>query len=522
MLHAPGVAELQLQSLASMATAAALLNGADVSGIDATPINPANPPLELAQLAEDFCNRYPVDANAMDYLLSSPTEVQARVVQEFRPPHEGEGDYSALLTAFVKRCRADMRIAAPRQDPGGLAGSSFVQQPAVEVTQTSVDAFFARYPVDDRARDYFGCSRQEIQEKVMREFRPPREGEQDYSSLFMSFVKRCRSEVRYGHPAAPSGAPAPLTFEVPKALGGTWTGTVTTSGRAPPPAAGPAHGLESFALRYPIDDRARDYFSTAPVEVQERVLREFRPQREGEADYSMLFMAFVKRCRQFQRQDSWNAQPQPRHALQGGGAPITGELGQPAANVEVLGPGVEGLEAFSRRFPIDDRCFNFLAESSAEVRERVVNTFVPPRPNDTDFSGPVTAYIRECRRVLPPGPGLSLPSAAPTYAPQGHASSNGGGQGGGQGAENLPNVAAAAGLSSEELNLFLQRFPIDARAVDYLGSSTPVVVGRVIREFAPRQEGETDYSALVMAYIKRCRGDERSGWEPSWKRARAF
>lgn len=560
------------------------------------PVAEVNPPAEITQLAEDFCRRYPVDANAMDYLLTSTPEVQARVVQEFRPPREGEGDYSALLTAFVKRCRGDARsqggpLPPPQQAhpaaaagspllPGGtivgaggqlltlspagvyvevqpeamgqMAGGWGAQQdasfagngmpmPPDQPLPGTLDSFLLRYPVDERAIDYFTCQRQEVQEKVLRDFRPPREGDNDYSSLFMSFVKRCRADSRYsGAGPPPSTGPAPgppaqrtLVYATPAPLlaAGGGAAAYVGGGFAPDQGlaqaqAGAGGGLDALAARYPIDDRAYDYFSTCSPEVQDRIVREFRPPREGEADYSSLFMSFVKRCRQgAPRQDAYLtpfAQAPQMQPMQQGTAPGGGGCGGIGA---MLSSGPEGLEAFRLRFPVDERALAYLAESSEEVRERVLNTFVPPRPDDMDFSAPVTAYVRECRRLLDPG-SLGLPAAAPQqqqqHMPQMQMQP--------QPAADAAGAFAGADGVGDELNSFLQRYPVDARALDYLSTSSPGVLSRVIREFAPKQEGDSDYSPLVMAFTKRLRGEERTGvmsmpggfLEPPWKRPRAY
>lgn len=549
-----------------------------------------NPPEEITKVAEDFCNRYPVDANAMDYLLTSTPEVQARVVQEFRPPREGEGDYSALLTAFVKRCRGAARGAgAPPQAmhsqhsapaPGGTivgAGGQLLTlspdgvyvevQPGHEAMKPmhgggyggrqeqrygggggmpieqplpgTLDAFLLRYPLDERALDYFSCQRAEVQERVLQDFRPPREGDNDYSSLFMSFVKRCRGDASRAAAGGTGGlqqpmgfnpsVQRPLVFATPAPLrqgGGAYT-SGAAFGQAPQPSTSTAGGLDALAARYPIDDRAYDYFSTCSADVQERVLRDFRPPREGEADYSSLFMAFVKRCRggRQERQDFYQQpqyapapqmQPQYQGAYNGGsGLGGTGSL---------LNSGPEGLEAFRQRFPIDERAMAYLSESSAEVRERVLNTFVPPQTDDMDFSAPVTAYVRECRRLLDTGLGGQAvqPSQDPGVGAYGGFTSPGA-----YGAAGGVANAAPDGLS-DEMNAFLARFPVDARAVDYLSTSSASVQARVIREFAPKQEGDADYSPLVMAFTKRIKGEERGipapgGFpEPPWKRPRAY
>mmetsp|Transcript_71166 Transcript_71166/g.154676 ORF Transcript_71166/g.154676 Transcript_71166/m.154676 type:complete len:561 (+) Transcript_71166:69-1751(+) len=53
---------------------------------------------------EAFRERYPMDEQAWEYLVTSAPSVQAKVVTEFKPPREGDGNYSALITSFVKTC----------------------------------------------------------------------------------------------------------------------------------------------------------------------------------------------------------------------------------------------------------------------------------------------------------------------------------------------------------------------------------------------------------------------------------
>merc|ERR1711862_739830 len=66
----------------------------------------------------------------------------------------------------------------------------------------------------------------------------------------------------------------------------------------------------------------------------------------------------------------------------------------------------------------------------------------------------------------------------------------GGGGGGGQ-------------LANTLVDMFSQKYPIDQDAYNYLLSSSPSVVDRVVREFKPKIEGEADYSTLVMSFRSR-------------------
>merc|ERR1712228_609504 len=61
----------------------------------------------VASLVEQFQQRYPIDQDAINYLLNSSVEVVDRVVREFQPKIEGEADYSSLVISFTKSRRMD-------------------------------------------------------------------------------------------------------------------------------------------------------------------------------------------------------------------------------------------------------------------------------------------------------------------------------------------------------------------------------------------------------------------------------
>eukprot|EP00429_Kryptoperidinium_foliaceum_P028341 CAMPEP_0176134888 /NCGR_PEP_ID=MMETSP0120_2-20121206/68408_1 /TAXON_ID=160619 /ORGANISM="Kryptoperidinium foliaceum, Strain CCMP 1326" /LENGTH=83 /DNA_ID=CAMNT_0017470549 /DNA_START=51 /DNA_END=299 /DNA_ORIENTATION=- len=57
-----------------------------------------------------------------------------------------------------------------------------------------------------------------------------------------------------------------------------------------------------------------------------------------------------------------------------------------------------------------------------------------------------------------------------------------------------------AGLNTQDqqqLQVFVRRFPVDARCLDYLQGQPPAVFRRVVYEFEPRTPAQADYSALV-------------------------
>mmetsp|Transcript_33760 Transcript_33760/g.53671 ORF Transcript_33760/g.53671 Transcript_33760/m.53671 type:complete len:209 (+) Transcript_33760:97-723(+) len=61
--------------------------------------------------------------------------------------------------------------------------------------------------------------------------------------------------------------------------------------------------------RYPVDDRARNFLEDSDAKVIARVLREFKPKEEGEADYSALLMTFTKRMNTADRPGPYNRVP---------------------------------------------------------------------------------------------------------------------------------------------------------------------------------------------------------------------
>jgi hypothetical protein len=491
---------------------------------------------DLAQQIDAFFVRYPVDERARGYLLDSDDAVVLAALQEFKPRTEGEKDYSGLLTSYVKRLRQRVggdagraRQAYNGQGSGGAVGPApgalpRDREPLHRELQEAVDDFVQRYPIDDGAFGYLTSSPPEVIVRVIEEFRPKAEGESDYSALLMTFAKRCRNKL--GVAAAEAYPPAQY-HEPPRY-------------HEAPQAHGPSQSeCSRFFSRYPCDERALDYFDTSGPEVQRAVLSEFKPKQEGESDYSSLITAFCKKKRQNVAQDNaWHGQqryahpPTPRYHAPVG--PAFGGKGyapmQPVRHqmVQPGGPRPADLQAFRNRFPMDDRAFSYLTESTPEVCDRVLATFVPPRLDDTDYSAPVTSYVKQCRKQLPVvsyGPGAGVPhaghwggQAALPASHKGawpsHAAQPKGGR----------DSRAGGGDLDAALRRFLDRYPVDERATDYLCTQPPHILDRVLHEFQPKKEGDSDYSAIVMSFTKRCRDQDRSAgdqmYAPPWKRAR--
>uniref|UniRef100_A0A7S4REX8 Uncharacterized protein n=1 Tax=Alexandrium monilatum TaxID=311494 RepID=A0A7S4REX8_9DINO len=454
---------------------------------------------------DGFLRRFPADDRAQDYLLSSPPEVVERVIRDFRPLVDGEADYSGLLTSFVKRVRqhhaqsGSSGHTAGLPPPGGDAGPNGDRSHDLRRT---VDRFCRRYPVDDDAYSSLVKCPTDVALRVMRDFRPPREGESDYSALLKTFVKRCSHEGSFQ--AQLSGLNG-RGREDGRGREGLIGGELEGRNSA----------LDTFVRRYPVDSRAYDYLESLPAELQDLVVQEFRPKREGEADYSSLLTSFITRCRQEQQGTS------------GSGA---------VAEQPCLPASDQAEQDFRVRFPMDERAFEYLTTSSAEVRSHILSTFRPRRQNDSDYSAPVTAYVRECRKQfgvsgagtagadggLPRHPvtdGAREPSRERGHHGRGHEWEE-------AAPEGAKQPEAMGGQVEEALSHFLQKYPVDSRAHDYLVTSTPEVIWRVVQEFAPKRLGESDYSALVTTFVKRCRDREETSrardahGAPVWKRGR--
>ena len=149
---------------------------------------------------------------------------------------------------------------------------------------------------------------------VLQNFKPPQEGESDYSALVISYCKKTREAM---HPPMhqpmhhPMHQPMQPMHQVPQG----YQGRPSLPQRAPWSQPNPApvaprglmgasdsntniYALEGFRQRYPMDDRAFDFLKCAPAFVQQQVLEHFNPQRKDEADYSALIISFAKKCRE--------------------------------------------------------------------------------------------------------------------------------------------------------------------------------------------------------------------------------
>lgn len=177
--------------------------------------------------------------------------------------------------AYGKR-RDDSRDSrAGRRGSGGGAGDS---ASARKRRVALLADFRQRYPMDDRAFMILERSTPEVQDTVLDGFKPRREGDDDYSALVVTFTRNCqaRGERQIGE-QEDGRADRRHTRE--------------TRPRRETRDASP---LSAFRERFPMDERAWTLLTRAPLSVQNAVVSDFKPKREGESDYSALVTAFVR------------------------------------------------------------------------------------------------------------------------------------------------------------------------------------------------------------------------------------
>jgi len=174
-------------------------------------IDPDMPAPSLEEL-DHFRDAYPMDDTAWEFICNSSGLVQTVVLRDFAPPNgtrQGE-DYSALIMAFCSRVAGrlkDTDTARPARSGGGGnrgqprsavassdAGSAGSRSGAIGGGGRSIgreaEDFRRRFPVDNRAWDFFLGMKEAIRLKVMKDFKPGslRGGEKDYSAVLMSFM----------------------------------------------------------------------------------------------------------------------------------------------------------------------------------------------------------------------------------------------------------------------------------------------------------------------------------------------
>lgn len=381
-----------------------------------------------------------------------------------------------------------------------------------------LESFRARYPFDDDAYNYIVNSSLEVQQEVLRDFKPKQEGEEDYSALVMGFTKRRRQ------------------LDKERRMQG---------GYAPPNQMMPDHGngsihdeLQAFLDRYPVDEEAQRFLSTCPPHVQRIIFQNFKPKREGEGDYSALLISFAKRTRQ--------SQPKAAPPFMDFAAPY--EHIVPARDFRPAGGSgygrVQGVnyEGFRARYPFDDAAHNYMQKLPPDVRIHVLQNFKPPQEGESDYSALVISYCKKTREAMHPQPAhqpmhppvhqpMHRPVHQPMHQPMHQVPQGYQGHGARERAPwNQPNPAPVAprglmGASDSNANIyalegFRQRYPMDDRAFDFLKCAPAFVQQQVLEHFNPQRKDEADYSALIISFAKKCREREQANFAA--KRPRMF
>lgn len=376
-------------------------------------------------------------------------------------------------------------------------------------SQEELDDFRDRFPCDEDAFNYILNSSPEVQVTVVQNFKPKNEGEADYSALVIGFTKRQRQNLQSvgparQPPARQNYAPAfPMRQSRP---------TMAMPRLREEPRMSAGIDLEAFFDQYPCDEDAYNYVVKCPPHVQQDIVRGFKPQREGESDYSAILITYAKRCRK-------------------GDAPQRSSPGVTA----------DEYEAFRDQYPFDGDTDAYLQKTTPEVLKYVMENFKPPREGEDDYSALLITYCKRCKNNPPAAApafpfrgGAALPfrssggygAAAlpvrgsfgkgsfasplpqtPRYQqPQGKAFGKGSpikGSGKGHGSFGGKSAGGSKG-NDRALHDFRRRIPMDDRAFLYLQESSAAVQREVLATFAPPRE-DTDYSALVIGFSKRCR-----------------
>mmetsp|Transcript_36310 Transcript_36310/g.83470 ORF Transcript_36310/g.83470 Transcript_36310/m.83470 type:complete len:588 (-) Transcript_36310:37-1800(-) len=179
---------------------------------------------------------------------------------------------------------------------------------------SDMESFRDRYPMDSRAFSILTGATPDVQRTVLTRFKPRSEGDSDYSALVMAFLRSVQLRM------SGSGSTSRAVWRDARRGEGSQDRSVERAGSVDGFRRNDEHGredggreearrsnsrsrsrspgrdkaLKSFRSRYPMDDRAYSNLEQASHSVQDVVISDFKPRREGEDDYSALVMAFVR------------------------------------------------------------------------------------------------------------------------------------------------------------------------------------------------------------------------------------
>ena len=131
------------------------------------------------------------------------------------------------------------------------------------------------------------------------------------------------------------------------------------------------------------------------------MLRSFRVpnEKQGQTDYSGLLTTFVGKVQKRILSEQRSGQVWRRS-----GSPGPGALGKDRCGNRHVHLGAMGISLgnFRKRYPVDDRAFDFLEKSDEQVIRAVLRSFKVPseRQGQSDYSGLLTTFVGKVQRRI--------------------------------------------------------------------------------------------------------------------------
>lgn len=146
---------------------------------------------------------------------------------------------------------------------------------------------------------------------------------------------------------------------------------------------------------------------------------------------------------------------------------------------------------------MDDGAFDQLKDAEPEVLRPFLNSFKPRSEGDSDYSGLVRTFLKSViarqQEQGEKGAGRDTPHRFGRDVRDRSRSRD---------RSFEPRRRRGNRRDASPLNDFRSRYPMEGKAFQILSSSTEEVRETVMSDFKPRQEGERDYSGLVIAFVR--------------------
>ncbi|CAE8609801.1 unnamed protein product [Polarella glacialis] len=375
---------------------------------------------DLAGEVDNFRARYPFDDAAFNYIMNSSVDVQREILRSFKAKSEGQDDYSAFVISFAKRCRTN----SGGQSWGGPAPHSSMSQGPPE---REYEAFRQRFPFDEDTHNYLNSSPPEVRHYVLQNFKPPREGEPDYSALLITYCKRCRQNANDVGPRGRGDGGPPAWHQPPpppphqgygydgkgSSYGGGKGSYDDGRGKGAHDPYGKGHGYDGGKGYHP--DAGRGYAHDAGKGYHPDAGKGYHGY-DGKGygyDAGKGYGYDAGKGYGYDAGKGHGFDPGKGYGHDGKGyghdaGKGYGYEGKGYGHDAGKGYGHEGkghrgrsaeeeaLQGFRRRFPMDERAFNYLADCPPEVQREMLDTFAPPR-EDSDYSALVISLAKKCR-----------------------------------------------------------------------------------------------------------------------------